>query len=614
MLRRRRRKLLWQIFPSYLLIIMIPLGAVVVYTSNSLKRFYLQKKREQLESHSRYLISILEERQLFERGPGLKRACDTAAEHLQNRITLILPSGEVIADSVEDPALMENHKRRPEIHKAFRGEVGVSTRYSATLGQDMMYVAVPAFQGETLLGVVRASVSVAELEDALAHLLKNILLAGVFVAILAGGISWVISRRISLPLQSLTRGALRYARGDLEHKVYVSGSEEISTLAESLNQMAIQLGERLRTVTQQHDELDAVLSNMVEAVMIVDREERILRCNRAVGQMFGIEIECVEKRSLIEVIRNAGIQRFVKKTFESREAVADVITLNTGKDQRFLHAHGTLLWRHSPQSAVSLLVFHDITRLKQLENMRRDFVANVSHELKTPITSIEGFIETLQEGAIDEPENARRFLNIIARNAHRLNAIIDDLLTLSKVEQENGKQHILLTNASLQEVLESAMLACEKRAHEQQVHIELECDEGLFAHVNPPLLEQAVVNLVDNAIKYSNPESAVTVSARRQGDELVLQVRDSGCGIPIVHQARIFERFYRVDKARSRKQGGTGLGLAIVKHIANAHNGRATVESTPGKGCTFSIILPLVPALSHETIDAPAASYPMLRR
>ena len=571
-----------------------------MYTSSSLEQFYLQKKQEQLESHARYVISLLLERQLFKGGPALKHVCDTAGEHLLNRITVILPSGEVSADSVENPALMDNHGTRPEILKAFNNKVGVSTRYSATLGQDMMYVAVPAFQSGTLLGVVRTSVSVAEIEETLAALFKHIIQAGIAVAILAGGIGWFISHRISRPLQLLTGGALRYAQGDLQHKVYVSGSEEISTLAESLNQMATQLGERLRTVTQQHDELDAVLSNMVEAVMIVDREERVLRCNRAVGQMFGIDAECAEKRPILEVIRNAAIQRFVKKTFDSREAVEDVINLNSGKAQRFLHAHGTLLWTESPSQSVSLLVFHDITRLKQLENMRREFVANVSHELKTPITSIEGFIETLQEGAIDEPENAQRFLNIIARNAHRLNAIIDDLLTLSKVEQDNGAHHILLTNASLQDVLESAMLACEERANEQQVHVELECDADLFAHVNPPLLEQAMVNLLDNAVKYSHPGSTVTLKATRQEDEVHLQVRDSGCGIPPEHQARIFERFYRVDKARSRKQGGTGLGLAIVKHIANAHHGRATVESSPGQGSTFSIILPMVADSIYE--------------
>jgi len=342
---------------------------------------------------------------------------------------------------------------------------------------------------------------------------------------------------------------------------------------------------------RQRNELEAVLANMVEAVITVDQDERIIRCNTAAAKLFGIAPEQISVRSIQEMIRNASIQRFVKKTFEAEGPHEDVLVLNFEQEQ-FLHVHGALLQREQGQSPEALFVFHDITRLKQLENIRREFVANVSHELRTPITSIVGFVETLQDGAIHDPENAKKFLKIIEKNAQRLNSIITDLLTLSRIEQGNEQEQIVLRRVRLKDVLESVILVCENRAEEHQVQLHLECPAGLWGNVNAPLLEQAIVNLVDNAIKYSDPGSSILLKAETKGQEMRIAVQDSGCGIPPEHLPRLFERFYRVDKARSRKLGGTGLGLAIVKHITNVHQGRVEVESTPGAGSAFSIILP----------------------
>jgi two-component system phosphate regulon sensor histidine kinase PhoR len=233
--------------------------------------------------------------------------------------------------------------------------------------------------------------------------------------------------------------------------------------------------------------------------------------------------------------------------------------------------------------------------LKKLEKVRRDFVANVSHELRTPVTSIKGFVETLLDGAMNNPDELPRFLKIVAAQTDRLNAIIEDLLTLSRIEQEEEKSEIPLVRASVSGVLETAIEVCRQKAGEKNISLEMTCDADLTADMNAPLLEQAVINLIDNAIKYSTPDQAIQLSAERSEGELVIRVRDEGCGIGREHLSRIFERFYRVDKARSRRLGGTGLGLAIVKHIAQAHGGRATVESILGKGSTFSIHLPILP-------------------
>jgi two-component system phosphate regulon sensor histidine kinase PhoR len=519
--------------------------------------------------------------------------CKTVGEQLTTRITVILLSGLVLGDSMENPATMDNHANRPEIRAALAEHIGKSTRYSATLGREMMYVALQAERDGEIWGVVRASTSVAAIDDVLNSVYEKSIVGGIIVSLVAAIISFFVSYRINKPIADITQGAGRFADGELHHRLYVSGAQEITTLAQAMNRMASQLNERIDTVTRQRSDLEAMLGSMIEAVVVVDPEERILRCNQAAGRLFGFTAKTAEQRHIQEIIRNVDIQRFVKKTLAGHAPVEDVIVLNSGNEQ-FLRAHGTLLRTAAGYTTGAVLVFHNITRLKQLENVRREFVANVSHELKTPITSISGFVETLQDGAIDEPENAARFLDIIARNARRLNAIIEDLLSLSKIEQEEEQGHILLIRKPVKPVLEAAVMVCSKKAQDKQVAIELRCNAAVHANVNADLLEQAVINLLDNAIKYSEPHSIVTVRATQLQTDVVIAVEDSGCGIPRHHLPRLFERFYRVDKARSRKLGGTGLGLAITKHIVHAHQGTIFVDSTPGKGSTFSIKLPIV--------------------
>ena len=240
----------------------------------------------------------------------------------------------------------------------------------------------------------------------------------------------------------------------------------------------------------------------------------------------------------------------------------------------------------------ALIVLNDVTRLRRLENIRRDFVANVSHEIKTPVTAIKGFVETLHDGSIRNSRDAERFLGIIGKHVDRLNAIIEDLLSLSRIEQDVEREEIVLEEGSIRDVLLTAIQVCEVKAASKNIRVALSCKEDLKARINPPLLEQAVVNLLDNAIKYSDSESTIRVQARKTNDQIILSVHDEGCGIGKEHSHRLFERFYRVDKARSRQLGGTGLGLAIVKHITQAHGGHVSVESTPGKGSTFSLHLP----------------------
>jgi two-component system phosphate regulon sensor histidine kinase PhoR len=385
----------------------------------------------------------------------------------------------------------------------------------------------------------------------------------------------------------------RFASGDLEYRLDVPNSQEFGALSEATNEMAAQLHARIFMLTEQHSELEAVLSGMVEAVLVIDTNERMTRVNRAAERLFQIDQTRVRNRSVQETIRHSDLHRFVRRTLELEEPVEGELTI-VGTPDQYLQAHGAKLRDGHGQCMGLVVVLNDVSRLKTLEDIRRDFVANVSHELKTPITSIKGFLETLKEGAIRNPEHAERFLHIVIKHTDRLSAIIEDLLSLSRIERDAEKGEMALEEKPLRPVFEAVVKACGKTAELKDITLELEVSDELLARINPRLLEQALVNLVDNAIKYSEPGHAVKISGQTGRGEVVIKVQDTGCGIPREHLQRIFERFYRVDKARSRKVGGTGLGLAIVKHIVHAHDGAVSVESSPGRGSSFSIHLPSV--------------------
>jgi len=514
------------------------------------------------------------------------------------RLTVILPSGVVIGDSDEDPSRMENHADRPEVAEALAGRVGQSDRLSHTVDERMMYVAVPIMRDATVLGVIRASVPVTAVDKVLSAIQIKIGLGGLAIVLLTAWLSYFVARRISQPLEEMRAGAERFASGELGHKLRVPSTQEFGATAAAMNSMAAQLNDRINAVVRQRNELEAVLSSMVEGVLAVDTDERVININHAAAELIGVKPEEAVGRTLQEVARNAELQQFVADALVSPISIESDIVLH-GASQKILQAHGAVLRDSNSNAIGALVVLNDITRLRKLENIRRDFVANVSHELKTPITSIKGYVETLLDSPPDTPEETRRFLEIIVKHSDRLHNIIEDLLTLSRLEEEDEeRRRIALEDTSLRGVLNGAIQVCAAKAESKTISILLQCDENLSIRVNPPLLEQALVNLIDNALKYTDAEGTVTVSGRRGNGGVVVEVRDTGSGIPKEHLTRIFERFYRVDKARSRKAGGTGLGLAIVKHIAQAHGGSVSVESTPGKGSAFFIHIPLTATLT----------------
>ncbi len=426
-----------------------------------------------------------------------------------------------------------------------------------------------------------------------AHLsVQSFIFGGCVLVLLAAALGLFTSRRISQPLQDMRRGAERFAAGDFYHPLTVPDTVELGSLAMTLNRMATQLAEQIAVITQQRNEQEAILESMHEGVLALDTQERVITVNRAAEALLGVVATQAKGHTIQEVVRNVALQRLLVAAVHSPEpTTADIVLRGAG--ERFLQATATALRDAQGREIGVLVVLNDVTQLRHLENIRRDFVSNVSHELKTPITSIKGFVETLRDGALEDREHAGRFLEIIARHAERLHAIIEDLLALSRLEQDSDGYDIPRLETSLLEVIQAAILDCAAKAEAQHVTVLPTCAAELRAAVNAPLLEQALVNLLENAITYSNPESRVWVTAHQEDDLLVIAVRDQGIGIPQDHLDRIFERFYRVEKARSRERGGTGLGLAIVKHIAQVHGGQVLVTSAVGQGSTFMLRLPL---------------------
>jgi len=500
---KKKKRLLWQLYPSYILVTIISLITATWYTSASLKDFFLEQTASDLKIRARFF----EKQVLKYLDPIDEKAvdglCKKIGETTATRITIILPSGKVVGDSEKDPADMDNHVDRMEFIDALNGPSGKSIRHSRTLEKYMMYVGIPVKKKNRILAVVRTSVPVNDLDLVLNNIKIKIAFGGLITALFAAVLSLFVSRSITRPIERIKIWAESITRGEILLRPQVTESEEIGALAESLNRMAVELREHIETVRRQRNEIEAMLSSMVEGVIAVDMGERVLSMNHAAAEMFGCNFAEVQGRSIQEVVRNTVLQQFVKKVLSSQEAVEKEIFLSSSGSELFLNGHGTLLRDAEGKQIGALIVLNDVTRLLRLEKIRREFVANVSHEIKTPITAIKGFVETLRDGAVKNPEYAERFLEIIDKHVKRLEAIINDLLRLSKIERKAGAEEVVLKEGRLKEVLETAIQVCEVNAMAKKIDVKLSCSEDIVANFDPSLLEQAFVNLIDNAIKYS---------------------------------------------------------------------------------------------------------------
>lgn len=589
----------WQLFPSFLFITFAVLLFVAWFANSALRTFYEERTETALKSELRIFVFVVNS--LLEAGTDqsreIDRVCKLLGEQTSTRYTVIDINGRVLGDTEESPEKMENHAGRKEIRTALNEKApGSDTRVSTTLGKEYMYTAFPVLDDSgVVIGVVRASRPTTDLNISLAVVQQRIAMGAILAAALTTAVSWFLARQVSHPLEIMTSVASRFASGSLEHRLRVEGAAEINELADSLNAMAAQLDDRIRQIVRERNERDAVLASMVEGVLAVDSDGVILSLNEAGGKMLHLDAPEMVGRNAFEVINDADLLGFLEKVlsreFPSRFHEQELVIHQ--EEDRYLNAHGTKLRDGELKEIGALLVLHDVTRLQKLENIRREFVANVTHELRTPITSIKGYVETLLDGALDDRGDSERFLQVVLRQADHLNAVVGDILSLARIERMSEEDQVPLVKGNICDVLEAAVQMCSTRAADKHISVSMSCEPGLETLYHFRMLNQAVVNLIDNAVNYSPAGSHVAVEAKRDSHGIVIQVVDQGCGIEARHLPRLFERFYRVDKARSRSLGGTGLGLAIVKHISRIHNGSVSVESEPGAGSTFRIHLPL---------------------
>ena len=588
-----QKKLIWQLFPSYLLITVVSLMVVTGYVSLALHRFYMTQTQDELTR----LAQIVRKELVDSNVPGFFKQVDQLCYRVGRaaddriRITVILSDGKVIGDSRKEAAQMGDHSDRKEIIAALEGRMGYSFRQSPTLGINMMYVAVPAKNSVGDLIVVRTSIATTEMNVALRDMLIKIALCGLAVAIGATLLSLVVSRQISRPIVAMERIARAFSEGHLEQRIPIWATSELRSLGRTLNNMARQLDERICSTTRQRNELEAILASMIEGVIAVDSDGHIVSLNRAAAKLLHIDPEQVNGQPIEMVIRDVGLRDFMQQTLRGGQPRESELMLPID-GQRFFQVHGAQLpGDHNPKAG-AVIVLHDMTHIHHLERLRRDFVANVSHELKTPVTSIQGFLEAVADMGYEDEEKVRHYLGIVTRHAERLNAIIDDLLTLSRLEEDVERRDILFIETDLCEVVRSAIELSAIKAQEKSIQLKTGDSPPVIVRVNAALLEQALVNLIDNAIKYSDSGQSVQIEVQQNKREIKIAVSDQGCGIPDKHQSRLFERFYVVDKGRSRKLGGTGLGLAIVKHIANVHGGTINLQSELGQGSILTLCLP----------------------
>jgi two-component system, OmpR family, phosphate regulon sensor histidine kinase PhoR len=595
----KKKKMIWHILPSFLIIIVLSLLSVTSYSTSYFKDFFLKNSEKELTTRTELIqinfADILPEAIIDadqDQILHIDELCKDIGEKTGTRVTIIFPSGVVVGDSFGDIEMMENHMKRPEIMEALQRKKGVSIRYSSTLDKNMMYIALPVMNDGRVIAVVRTAVSVSAIDNKIISVRNNILIALAFTILAAAIASLYVTRRITLPVEQMKTGATKFANGNLNERLAVPDVEELSELAITMNRMAENLDEKIKDFENRSMELEAVHASMQEGVIAIDKDEKIITINSAAAKIFDFPVSKLKGRYILEVARNFGLQKFIQRALATHEPVEEDIVITRDEDLT-LNIHSTALYDSKERRIGTLIIFHNITRIRRLERMHKDFAANVSHELKTPLTAIKGFIETLQEMLVNnDTQQSEKFLKIIEKNVNRMIELINDLLALSRLERLQGTD-IQYENQPMATLIQGAVNICYARINAKNITVSIYCPEDLNCRVDPILMEQAIINLVDNAVKYNPEGSQIAIAVTRQDHSLDIEIKDNGIGIDKEHLPKIFNRFYRIDRGRSRNEGGTGLGLAIVKHIIQYHNGKIDVESIKGSGSCFKISVPV---------------------
>jgi len=588
----------WRIAVPYVLLIIFAMTGLGVYLSNVVRQSYLDQMSSQLTVSARLVADAV--------SPALKDTpaapvfdglAKRYASLLGMRVTIIAPDGTVLGESDENRALMDNHLTRPEVAAALAHGGGSSIRESTTLNIPMYYVAIrtpmnnpPATTSGPTTGIVRVALPLQQIDTAIGRLQRIILGATALVAALAIIVATLVAGRITVPLRELTEAIGQMSGRGFQGQEPISTliphtMDEVGKLTEVFNGMAVQLQEQIGALEAEHSKLTTVLQEMTDGVLIVGDDGQVQLLNKAAESMFGISQERAARHSVAETLRDHQIFELWQRVKESGQPQSTI--LETGEKRLSLQVAATRLGEALPGG--TLLLFQNLTRLRQVETMRRDFISNVSHELRTPLASLKALTETLQDGALEDPPAARRFLQRIETEVDSMSLMVAELLELSRIE--SGRVPLQLVPTRPLDILTPAVERLKLQAERASLILSLECPEDLpLVMADRPRLEQVTVNLLHNAIKFTPEGGKITVGGQLQNERVVLSVADTGIGIPANELSRIFERFYKGDRARA--SGGTGLGLSIARHLVEAHGGRIWVESVSGQGSVFYFTIP----------------------
>jgi two-component system phosphate regulon sensor histidine kinase PhoR len=568
------------------------LGAVIV---NRVERHYQLQIVEGLRTKAQLIHQALLHQPHDDQ--ALQLSIEDLGRTSNSRITLLDASGQVLADSERSPAEMDNLANRPEVRAAREQGFGSTEWIRTALDPPFIFGALKTDAGQEKVAFVRVGIPVREIQEELSELRTLVWTATGLTSLAALVLASWLARRISQPVKELTESAKRIAHGDYGNKVYASGNDEVGTLARAFNHMSERLASQFAQLDEDRQQLRAILSGMVEGVIALDRDQRIMFVNNRAAQLLEIQAPAVVGRRIWEVFRHRPLQDVVRRALAEGEPCQEELHWN-GAVSRNLTVHAAPLTSSPGRGAV--LVVHDTSDLRRLERLRQDFVANVSHELKTPLSVIKACVETLQDGAKDDPQHRDIFLEQITDQSERLHALILDLLSLARIE--SGEDQFDFQTVDLEILVTECLGRHRARAESNRQVLEACAPSGdrVFAWADEEAIGQILENLVDNALKYTPTEGTIRVRWGLEGDQVRLEVEDTGIGIAERDLQRVFERFYRADKARSRQLGGTGLGLAIVKHLAQAMHGSARAASQLGKGSTFSVFIPQAPQPKRE--------------
>lgn len=565
---------------------------------NLMRSSYMSELEARLVSNGKLIEQFLTQREAPLEGQEINQVAQEYGQQIETRITLINNQGKVVADSAADKSEMENHGDRLEVRAALEGRIGSTTRYSATLKTDLFYVAIPVTSDKLPFQVIRLAVSLAEIQAinrSFYYYIGISIVIGLLASLILG---YRFIRQMMMPIKDITAASQKIASGGFDRRVVVTSDDEIGELANNFNHMAERLKDMVGKLSESNTKFKALLTSIKNPIIAVDNKHRIILLNPAAEILFRIKLEDTLGKHVLEVIRNNVLDEHIKSILiHNRETQIEIQLQDPEKILKIYSNPITL--EEDPTKAMGIVaLIEDVTEIRKLEKIRSDFVANVSHELKTPLTSISGFVETLKSGAIEDENTKMRFLDIIDIESERLTRLIDDILTLSEIENIHSKTIDQEINPS--EVIQEVEMMIRPIAASKELTLFSEVDSNLSPiEGNRDWFKQMLINLLDNAIKYTPNGGKIHFNAYQKYSNIIISVKDTGIGIPKKEIPRLFERFYRVDKARSRKVGGTGLGLAIVKHIVLSLEGRIKVNSDTGKGTEFTVIIPIKKSIKN---------------